>query len=334
MNRLTESKIVVVTRRTRVEELLVRFSSIGQARFYVSHLGQDFSDYESEDEQYSECIRQAVGMLSNLGRVQSIDRSYLSNYLFGPEDVVVVLGQDGLVANTVKYLNGQPVVGVNPDPKRWDGQLLPFRLADLGKVMPEVLMRRRPTKPVTMAVANLNTGESLHAVNDLFIGPKSHTSARYVLESGGRSEAQCSSGVIVSTGVGSTGWLRSLLTGAAALASVSDPVHSSPPPLPGQRGRSPVRPTVAPARNRTPDSSFPWDSPFLRFTVREPFPSQTTEASLVHGTVTAQTPLVITSQMSENGILFSDGIEADFLEFRSGTKATIQPASRKGVLVV
>ena len=37
------------------------------------------------------------------------------------EDIVVVVGQDGLVANTLKYLQGQPVIAVNPD--RSDGRV-------------------------------------------------------------------------------------------------------------------------------------------------------------------------------------------------------------------
>ena len=90
-----------------------------------------------------------------------------------PDDIVVALGQDGLVANTLKYLDGQHVLGVNPDPKRWDGVLLPFRPQDLAKVMPEAIAGRRPLKRVTMAKATLNTGEVLYAVNDLFIGPRS-----------------------------------------------------------------------------------------------------------------------------------------------------------------
>src|SRR5688572_18645291 len=217
MQRLTESKIVLVTRPTRVAELKRRFNTRSQAKFYVSHLGQDFSDYEREDEQYSEAIQTVRRTLEPLGRVQPVDRSFLPNFVFGPEDIVVVLGQDGLVANTVKYLDGQPVIGVNPDPARWDGQLLPFRVPDIGKVVPEVLQRKRTLKPVTMAQATLNTGERLYAVNDLFIGPRTHTSARYVIDVGGERETHSSSGVIVSTGLGSTGWLKSLLTGASAI---------------------------------------------------------------------------------------------------------------------
>lgn len=37
-------------------------------------------------------------------RRQVMDRQLLPNYLFGPDDIVVALGQGGLVANTMKYL--------------------------------------------------------------------------------------------------------------------------------------------------------------------------------------------------------------------------------------
>ena len=42
----------------------------------------------------------------------------------------------------------------------------------------------------------------------------------------------------------------------------------------------------------------------------------------------------IVSQMPENGVIFSDGIETDFLEFNSGTHAVIKIAEKKGLLVV
>ncbi len=69
------------------------------------------------------------------------------------------------------------------------------------------------------------------------------------------------------------------------------------------------------------------------YTVREPFPTKVTGASLVFGRVTSETPLILESRMAENGVIFSDGIENDFLEFNSGTQAVIGIAERKGVLV-
>ncbi|HEV7403479.1 MAG TPA: sugar kinase [Chthoniobacteraceae bacterium] len=318
MNRLTENKIVLVVRATRLADLRVRFATRQQAKFYVSRLGADFSDYEHEDAEYQEALRETQQALSELGRVQTVQRAMLPNFVFGPDDTVVALGQDGLVANTLKYLDGQPLIGVNPDPKRYDGQLLPFQVAGLRVLLPEVFARRRPLREVTMAVAKLNTGLVLHAVNDLFIGPRSHGSARYTLSVAEQSEPQSSSGIIVSTGLGSTGWLKSLLTGAAGVAQQAGTEFGRAlgPPLKGV------------------ETSFAWDARHLLFTVREPFPTRSTGATLLFGRVTAQSPLIVESQMSEHGVIFSDGIEADFLEFNSGTKATITLAEKKGKLVV
>jgi NAD kinase len=319
MNRLTDNKIVLVTRPTRLAELVIRFNTVSQARFYVEHQGADFSDYLREDETYHRALTEAEEALGQTGRVQTVDRSFLPNFVFAPEDTVVTLGQDGLVANTLKYLEGQPVVGVNPDPERWDGRLLPFRVRDLVKLMPEVILRKRNTRSVTMAKAALNNGQTLYAVNDLFIGPKTHTSARYFIRCGKMGEAHSSSGVIVSTGMGATGWLKSLLTGAGAIANATANRGKKEQPQPGCYERA--------------VTGFKWESDYLYFTVREPFPTRTTSASLVFGRVTNETPLILESQMAENGVIFSDGIENDFLEFNSGTQAVISIGEKKGVLI-
>ena len=227
---------------------------------------------------------------------------------------------------------GQPVVGVNPDPERWDGRLLTFRLGDLPKVMPDVVLRKRPTRPVTMAKAALNNGQTLYGVNDLFIGPKTHCSARYLIRSGQASETQSSSGVIVSTGMGSTGWLKSLLTGAAAItqsagSNLAQHAKADVFTATGQKGKGngKLRLNVK--------TEFAWDANYLFYTVREPFPTKTTGASLVFGRVTPEMPLILESRMAENGVIFSDGIEKDFLEFNSGTQAVIGIGERKGILI-
>lgn len=312
MPRSLETKLILVKRRSRLEELIVRFNSVAQAKFYVEHLGADFSDYQQEHDEYSAAVAAANDILSRIGRVQILERTYLPNFLFGKEDVVVVVGQDGLVANTLKYLDGQPLLGVNPAPRRWDGVLLPFKVADLRKVVPEVLNQRRKQKEVSMALARLSDGQSLFAVNDLFIGQRTHVSARYQIQYQEITEAQSSSGIIVSTGLGSTGWLKSILAGAAGVAGA---VARQTPAV-------------------TLSERFTWDADYLYFSVREPFPSRATGTRLVFGKITPGQPLRVTSKMAENGVIFSDGIENDFLEFNSGASATIGLAEKKGILVV
>jgi NAD kinase len=311
MKRLTENKIILVRRATRLEELAVRFNTVGQAKFYVEHLGADFSDYETEHDNYRNALRETQMQLEVLGRVLVLDRTFLPNFIFGSEDTVVVLGQDGLVANSLKYLQGQPVIAVNPDPARWDGVLLPFEVKDVSRVVVDVFAGKRTYREITMARAELNNGQKLYGVNDLFIGQKSHVSARYQISMGTHEEKQSSSGIIVSTGLGSTGWLKSVLAGARGIGkALGKPFESDVP------------------------KNFRWESDYLYFTVREPFPSKSSQAGLIFGTITDKVPLRLMSQMPENGVIFSDGIEADYLEFNSGTQALIAPADKKGYLVV
>ena len=310
MARTSENKIVLIVRKTRLDELIARFNTESQARFYVEHPA-DFSDYKREHENYKASVQDAQRLLSSFGRLQTVDREFITNFIFGHTDTVVVLGQDGLVANVLKYLNGQSVVGVNPDPSRWEGVLLPFTVPDLPKIIPDVFSSSRSIREVTMAKAELNNGQTLYGVNDLFIGPKSHTSARYELQIDDHLETHSSSGIIVSTGLGSTGWFRSILAGATGITSC----------LSGKKLQA------------KPQDNFEWDANFLYFSVREPWPSKTSSAETIFGKITQKKPLKIISQMPENGVIFSDGIENDFLEFNSGTLALISVAEKKGHLI-
>ena len=219
MNRITENKIILIKRKTRLEELIARFNTIEQARFYIEHLGSDFSDYLREDQKYKSEVNRAEQTLAGLGRLQIISREFLSNFVFGPHDTVVAIGQDGLVVNTLKYLSGQLLIGVNPDSDRWDGALLPFCVDDLSNIISDVFKSKRQIKTVSMAQAVLNDGQKINAVNDLFIGQKTHVSSRYQIRYGNSIENQSSSGIIVSTGLGATGWLKSIIAGAGGIIS-------------------------------------------------------------------------------------------------------------------
>jgi NAD kinase len=311
MKRLTENKIVLITRPTRLEELVSRFNTPGQAKFYVEHLGANFNDYESEHRTYKTALQDTELQLRALGRVQVLERVFLTNFVFGQEDTVLVLGQDGLVANTLKYLGEQPIIAVNPDPARWDGVLLPFGVNDVSRIVIDVFARRRAVREITMARAKLTNGQMLYGVNDLFIGPKSHISARYQISIGDRKEQQSSSGIIVSTGLGSTGWFKSILAGARGI---------------GRTFGKPIDTDIL--------DNFRWESDYLYYTVREPFPSKSSAATLVFGKIDPKAPLELVSQMPEHGVIFSDGIEADYLEFNAGMQAVISVADKKGHLVV
>lgn len=311
---LALDKLVIVTRKTALDELIERFNTRDQARFYIEHMGGSFDEYQAAHDTYQRARESLRENLPRGVRSHWIDRSFLPTFTFGDSEVIVTLGQDGLVVNTAKYLHGQPLVAFNPDPQRIDGVLLPFTVGEANAALNLVLKGQALQREITMAQAILNDGQTLYAVNDLFVGARTHTSARYRLTQGDRSEDQSSSGIIVSTGAGSTGWLRSIVTGAAGIAAAFSESTEA-----------------LAARDRY---RFDWEARTLAFTVREPFISKTSGADLVCGWITPDSPLKIVSYMPQNGVIFSDGIEDDHLDFNSGAIAQIGLADRTLSLVV
>jgi NAD kinase len=307
-------RIVVVTRKTGLEELLERFVTREQARFYLEHSGVPFEPYEVEQRLHDEALTRIKAAFPGGVRSQFVERSFLPMFAFGERDLVVTLGPDGMVVNVAKYLRGeQPILAFNPDASTIDGILIAFRVGEAKEAIRTVLRGDYRVREVTMARATLGDSQSLLAFNDLFIGRKTHVSARYHLTHGRRSEDQSSSGIIVSTGAGSTGWLSSVLNGAAGVIE----------PFAGEQA-------VAPLRGA---SRFAWDAKKLRFSVREPFVSKASSARIVWGDVLVGEKLEVVSQMPQEGVIFSDGIETDYLSFDSSAVASISVADEKARLI-
>jgi NAD kinase len=309
---MNHDKLVIVTRKTRLEELIERFNTRAQAKFYLEHMGLDFSDYESEHEVYHQGVRRLRRDLERFGlKLQQIDWTFLPGFLFAAGDVVITVGRDGLVSNTGKYLAGQSLIAVNPDPARNDGILLPFSLTTAAKGVAGVLEERAVCHEITMAEVHLNDGQKLLAFNDFYLGQRTHVSSRYSLTWRERTERQSSSGVLVSTGAGSTGWFSSTCNMASAVLRLLQPKR----PL-----------ATAPLR-------LAWDDPRLLFVVREPFRSRWSGVDLTAGLVESGEELRFESHMPEGGVIFSDGVEADALAFNSGTVASVRAAARRTRLV-
>ena len=122
-------------------------------------------------------------------------------------------------------------------------------------------------------------------------------------------EAQSSSGVLISTGAGSTGWMSTVFNMAAGVTAFAG----------GQGGRG---------------LRFEWEDPRLIYAVREPFISRHSSASIVAGLIVPGEELMLESLMPSGGAIFSDGIEADFLEFNSGAVGRVRAAAQRAMLVV
>ena len=301
-------KVVIIKKKTRLEELVARFNTVDQAEFYVEHMGADFKDYRDEHDNYYKALEAVRNDAKLFARVQEIDNEYIPNMIFGEKDIVITLGQDGLVVNAMKYLNGQPLIGVNSDPLRWNGDLSVFHPDEMRDVIPAVIGNTYHSTDITMAKACTKDGQELYAVNDFFVGVEDHTSARYKISFGEKTENQSSSGIIISTPLGFGGWHKSVLAQFRGMARAFGL---------GEIKEKPVE----------------WYEQELIYQVREPFPSVSTRADLVYGSIAGGEKLKVVSNMPEKGIVFSDGVLEDSIEFRSGMEVTIEVADRKGKLV-
>ncbi len=301
-------KVVIIKKKTRLEELVARFNTVDQAEFYVEHMGADFRDYRDEHDNYYKALEAVRNDAKLFARVQEIDNEYIPNMIFGEKDIVITLGQDGLVVNAMKYLNGQPLIGVNSDPLRWNGDLSVFHPDEMRDVIPAVIGNAYRSTDITMAKACTKDGQELYAVNDFFVGVEDHTSARYKISFGEKTENQSSSGIIISTPLGFGGWHKSVLAQFRGMARAFGL---------GEIKEKPVG----------------WYEQELIYQVREPFPSVSTRADLVYGSIAGGEKLKVVSNMPEKGIVFSDGVPEDSIEFRSGMEVTIEVADRKGKLV-
>ncbi|MDY6339245.1 MAG: sugar kinase [Saccharofermentans sp.] len=301
-------KVVIIKKKTRLEELVARFNTVDQAEFYVEHMGADFRDYRDEHDNYYKALEAVRNDAKLFARVQEINNEYIPNMIFGEKDIVITLGQDGLVVNAMKYLNGQPLIGVNSDPLRWNGDLSVFHPDEMRDVIPAVIGNTYRSTDITMAKACTKDGQELYAVNDFFVGVEDHTSARYKISFGEKTENQSSSGIIISTPLGFGGWHKSVLAQFRGMARAFG---------------------LGEIKERT----VGWYEQELIYQVREPFPSVSTRADLVYGSIAGGEKLKVVSNMPEKGIVFSDGVPEDSIEFRSGMEVTIEVADRKGKLV-
>ena len=291
-------RAVTVTRPTEYELLLRRHATRGQAEFFLRAHGQKLADVEAAHQRFQGVLEQCHRGIPDTFRRAHVSREDLDRFLFEPEDVILVVGQDGLVANVAKYLQGQPVIGVNADPERNDGVLARYTPALASELLAPTADGAAPIQRRTLVEAELDDGQKLLALNEVFVGHRSHQSARYRIGWKEHHERQSSSGLIVATGTGATGWARS----------------------------------IARQRKRPVELPEPTDGR-VTFLVREAFPSVSTGTRITAGCLTETDTLEVVSEMNEGGVVFGDGIESDHLDFGFGMRLSVHASSVRLCLV-
>ena len=291
-------RCVLVERPTEYRELLARHGTREQVRFFLDERGLSIETVERSHVDYEETRLSVLGAIPTDWRTATVDRSELDRFLFAADDIVLVLGQDGLVANVAKYLEGQPVIGLDPDPDRHAGVLVTHSPAATADLLADLAAGRAQLDERTMVAARLDDGQTLRALNEVFIGHESHQSARYSLRVDGREEQQSSSGLIVATGSGATGWAASI-----------NRQRAEPLPLPDPRAGS------------------------LAWFVREAWPSPATGTALTAGVLDPRGSIEVRSRLGDGAVAFGDGIESDRLHIGWGQRISVRAAEQALALV-
>jgi len=291
-------RVVLVRRLSEYEQLIAQHGTAQQARFYLRHQALSIDDLRRNEAKLHDALKVVREAIPRAWRSVEILRGDLNRFVFELRDLIIAVGQDGLVANVAKYLHGQRVIGVNPDALAYEGLLVAHPPASVRTLLLDCAADRARVQSRTMTEALLDDGQRLLALNEIFVGHRSHQSARYRVVYGDHEERQSSSGVIVATGTGSTGWARSMNL---------------------ERGGA----------NRLP---APQD-PALTFFVREAFPGSGFATRMTAGLLRQGDRLKVISEMNQDGVIFGDGIEEDRLEFLWGAHLSIGVASERLLLV-
>lgn len=294
-------RVVLVTKPTQLDELILLHNTFGAAQFILEAKNQYIDSYEEEDDAYKRAISEIRSQIPNDLPIASVSREDLPNFLFRESDLIIVCGPDGLFANLAKYVGNQPILTVNPNPKSIAGILMKFPPHDVGRNIKLVLDGKHKTENLPLAKASIDNIQTVWGINDIFIGRKDQISARYQIDFNNQSEHQSSSGIIVSTGIGSTGWICAL---AKMVTGLSDDNNHQLSILP--------KPT----------------SDELVFAVREPFPSINTQTNLITGRISPGKPLSITSEMPTGGFIFSDGLIEKAVKWEVGSTVIVSIGDR------
>jgi hypothetical protein len=294
-------RIVIVTKPTRLEELLLHQSE-GAARFSLESRGLSLEPYEVEHAAYYAALAEVRRQIPNDVPTATVARQDLSELQFREKDLIVICGPDGLFVNAAKYIRSQPVLTVNPDPRTVSGVLMLFPPQAVGSVIAQVQEGKHQIEHLPFVKASIDDYQTVWGINDIFIGRNDQISARYEMSFGNQVERQSSSGIIISTGVGSTGWIRSISTMVSGIVYEGNQHKLSSLP--------------APTSNE------------LVFVVREPFASANTGANMVTGRITPGKPLSVISEMPDGGRIFSDGVTEKSVKWNAGSTVVVSVGDR------
>lgn len=147
--------------------------------------------------------------------IEKVWKNILSKEHLKNKDLVISIGGDGTFLSASHYIENTPILGVNSDTNRSEGALTTIDLSQLNDKIKKILNNKIKIKEYTREKIILHQKnkkvETENALNETFFGNiNPHYTTNYEIDYKNKSENQRSSGVVISTGTGSTAWYHSM----------------------------------------------------------------------------------------------------------------------------
>ena len=273
--------------------LLARHGTRGQATFFLASRDRSIEDVAARDQAVRDAITAVTPAIPADWRRGVIERADLPRFLFEPGTSSSRWARTAWWPTWPSISTGRSSSGSTPSRRATPASSSRTPPGPRPACWPPPPARQRPAGPLSMVQALTDDGQRLAALNEIYIGQATHQTARYTLTlPGGRAEPQASSGLIVSTGTGATGWCRSAWLERRSTLTLSAPAE-----------------------------------PRLAWFVREAWPSPATGTACTEGDLAAGQALTLTAE-SDHLVVFGDGIESDTISLSWGQSARIRLAAQ------
>ncbi len=126
-------------------------------------------------------------------------------------NIIISIGGDGTALSASHFIENKPLLAVNSSPETSVGALTTIPLSKLKEKLEEIKKNKHKTELLERIEVQINNKPIEHlALNDVFVASeKAYHISKYKINFKNQEEIQRSSGLIFSTGTGSTAWFKS-----------------------------------------------------------------------------------------------------------------------------
>ena len=209
--KMNPSQILIVPKISKVQHDMRRmnFDKIQLVEFYKKEKLHVDRIFESHDRQ----VHALETIKKHLPHVRVVNRNEITKDLVSKYKLVITLGGDNHFQYVSHFIKDSLILGINNDPERSEGALNSITSNEIESVIPKILdddfkietWTRLETSVEDITISTL-------AVSEIYIGEESrYTMSRHQLIHNNDVEEQKGSGLLISTGAGSTGWFDSAI---------------------------------------------------------------------------------------------------------------------------